>query len=182
MAILFQAYTDDGAIQGHLAGQSRLVDQLEAGAPLTLEMGRQSWLDGREPATFVRELVDPDRIAVVVAPAEQVVAGHAVWHDLELVAGPWSIQGALPTMPGFDPGRALARPSGVFVLLAEVAVSGVEEPARDGEGRARRPTHPFAFVNRYTVERVTADLELGFFFPGAASQVRAQTGPVELPR
>ena len=26
---------------------------------------------------------------------------------------------------------------------------------------------PYAFVNRYGVERVTADLMLGFFFPGA---------------
>jgi hypothetical protein len=182
MAILFQAYTDDGAIQGHLAGQARLIDQLEAGTALTLEMGRQSWLDGREPATFVREMVDPDRVVVVAAPAEQVVPSHAVWHDLDLVAGPWSIQGAMPTLPGFDPSRALTRPSGSFVLLAGVSVGAADDSGSERDRDGRAPAHPFAFVNRYTVERVTADLELGFFFPGAASEVRAQGGPVQLPR
>ena len=51
-----------------------------------------------------------------------------------------------------------------------------------GQASAGRPARPFAFGSRYPAERVTADLELGFFFPGAASQVRAPAGPVELPR
>ena len=65
----------------------------------------------------------------------------------------------MPTLPGFDPGRALARPTGEFVLLR---TSGV------GPRRPGRRRHPAAaLVNRYAVDRVAADLMLGFFFPGA---------------
>lgn len=186
MAIPFQAYTNDGTIQAHLAGSTRLLELLEARTPLTLELGRLGWLDGSAPTTFVRSEVVPDEILAAVAPPEQVVPSHAVWHALELEAGPWSICGRLPTLPGFDPGRALARPGGTFVMLAEVVVSAVPRaralaaaapdawPAQDGAGS---PAHPFAFINRYTVERVTADIELGFFFPGARSTVHADEGP-----
>jgi hypothetical protein len=72
-------------------------------------------------------------------------------------------------MPGFDPGRALARPTGEFVQLRDVSVGLV---ADDADGLHR----PVALVNRYVVDRVEADLMLGFFFPGAemiASQVEA---------
>ena len=65
-------------------------------------------------------------------------------------------------MPGFDPGRALARPTGEFVLLRDARIGLVD--------RARRPARSTAarlLVNRYVVDRVEADLMLGFFFPGA---------------
>ncbi len=39
--------------------------------------------------------------------------------------------------------------------------------------------HALAWVNRYVVERVEADIELGFFFPGAES--RAVTERVRRP-
>ncbi len=42
---------------------------------------------------------------------------HPAWHDVILRAGPYLITGQMPTMPGFDPARALARPTGTFVLL-----------------------------------------------------------------
>ena len=67
----------------------------------------------------------------------------------------------MPTMPGFDPGRALARPTGEFVLLRDVSIGLVGEA--DGPDMSRA----MALVNRYMVERVEADLMLGFFFPGA---------------
>ena len=64
-------------------------------------------------------------------------------------------------MPGFDPGRALARPTGEFVLLRDVRLSVRARPEvgrRDRRPRAGQPLR---------VERVRADLMLGFFFPGA---------------
>jgi hypothetical protein len=66
-------------------------------------------------------------------------------------------------MPGFDPGRALARPTGEFVQLRDVSVGLLAEDAERAEGLSR----PMALVNRYVVDRVEADLMLGFFFPGA---------------
>ena len=72
-------------------------------------------------------------------------------------------------MPGFDPARALARPTGSFVLLDHVTLSLAATP--DGGSIE----HGLAWVNRYVVERVESDLELGFFFPGAESVIVQDT-------
>jgi hypothetical protein len=89
------------------------------------------------------------------------VPHHAVWHPLILEVGPYLLEGELPTLPGFDPGRALARPTGTFVLLRDVDVRVADDPER----LLRR--HDRLLVNRYEVLAVTAALMLGFFFPGA---------------
>jgi hypothetical protein len=73
-------------------------------------------------------------------------------------------------MPGFDPGRALARPTGEFVLLRDVRIA----LGRDADGPA--VAQAAAVVNRYVVDRVTADLMLGFFFPGAEMVVTGGHG------
>jgi hypothetical protein len=64
-------------------------------------------------------------------------------------------------MPGFDPGRALTRPTGSFVLLRDVAIRLLDQ---DDAGESN---HGHALVNRYNVDAVEADIMLGFFFPGA---------------
>ena len=71
----------------------------------------------------------------------------------------------MPTLPGFDPGRALTRPTGEFVLLKDVRIAprGTTDPPTSGGA----PVGAFALVNRYSVESVACDLMLGFFFPGA---------------
>jgi hypothetical protein len=71
------------------------------------------------------------------------------------------VVGEMPTMPGFDPGRALARPTGEFVFLRDARICLADQPD------AGEATAPRLLVNRYTVDRVKADLMLGFFFPGA---------------
>ncbi len=71
------------------------------------------------------------------------------------------MEGELPTLPGFDPGRALTRPSGEFLLIRDIRLS---VRARPESGVA---TCDHALINRYTVDRIRADLQLGFFFPGA---------------
>jgi hypothetical protein len=79
--------------------------------------------------------------------------------------GPYLVEGEMPTFPGFDPGRALTRPTGDFVLLRDVRVGPRDSPdplaSSDTVGQ-------HALVNRYGVESVACDLMLGFFFPGAA--------------
>ncbi|MGH2512980.1 MAG: hypothetical protein ACRDGQ_09860, partial [Candidatus Limnocylindrales bacterium] len=106
-----------------------------------------------------------DDFLVVVAPPELAGPAHSVWHDLRIHAGPYIVEARLPTLPGFDPARALARPSGSFVLLGELRIGLAGRPD-DGLDQ-----HDLAWVNRYTVDRVESDLELGFFFPGAESAV-----------
>ena len=108
-------------------------------------------------------IVPTDDLFVVVAPPDTPIPVHPAWHDVILVCGPYLVTGRMPTMPGFDPARALARPTGTFVLLDHVTLSLAAVP--DGGSIE----HALAWVNRYVVERVESDLELGFFFPGARS-------------
>ena len=58
-------------------------------------------------------------------------------------------------------GRALTRPTGEFVLLRDVRLSVRARP----ESGVSVGHH--ALINRYGVDRIVADLMLGFFFPGA---------------
>jgi hypothetical protein len=165
--IRFEAYTADGVRRGLATGHSRLGDLLELQAQIEVTEGHLAALDG-SPA-----LSDPpggvnlatDDLFVVVAPADTPVIVHPAWHDVVLVCGPYVVSGRMPTMPGFDPARALARPTGSFVLLDHVALSLVGQP------EAGTIEHGLAWVNRYVVERVDSDLELGFYFPGAESHI-----------
>ncbi|HYL41301.1 MAG TPA: hypothetical protein VET90_08340, partial [Candidatus Binatus sp.] len=100
---------------------------------------------------------------VVILPAPSLTV-HASWYPIELDVGPYHLEARLPTAPGFDPARALARPTGAFVAVRDVSIS---VPGRPGAGIAERS---WAHVNRYAVERVASNMMLGFFFPGATQE------------
>jgi len=166
MAIGLDGYTAAGVLHGAIAAQGRLIDVLEGGPAVPLESGRLVLLDGSAPQDVGGYALSMDDLCVAVAAPDTSVPGHMAWHGLELSAGPWRVQGEMPTMPGFDPGRALARPTGTFVLLRDVRIGLPDRTdAQD--------FHPYAWINRYVVERVEADLELTVFFPGAASELKA---------
>jgi hypothetical protein len=105
--------------------------------------------------------IPSDDALIVTSDDDPFIAAHAAWHDIELDVGPYHLTGELPTLPGFDPGRALTRPSGEFVMLRAVRLSLLADQEQVIECH-------HALVNRYGVDRVRADLMLGFFFPGAA--------------
>ena len=171
MPIRFEAYTSEGVRRGIATGDARLGDLIELQRELEVTQGHIAPLDGSPP------IVDPpagvrvatDDLFVVVAPADTPVIVHPAWHDVVLVCGPYLVTGRMPTMPGFDPARALARPTGSFVLLDHVKLALVAWP--DGGSIE----HGLAWINRYVVERVESDLELGFFFPGAESIIVQDT-------
>ena len=144
--------TADGHVRGHVEGLTDLIVEGSEWLPLDGSPGRQ--------AGNVKLPVDD--LLLLVSDELDDVPGHAQWHTIDLDAGPYRIEGELSTMPGFDPGRALARPSGQFVLLRDVRITLLSEPT-GGEVRCAH-----ALVNRYTVDRIAADIMLGFFFPGAA--------------
>lgn len=170
MAIRFEAYTADGILRGTVGPEGRLGDLLEAFDSIAVDAAVVTPFDGRPAAAPSRTEFATDDLLIVVAPASTPTAVHASWHELSLVAGPYSIEGLLPTLPGFDPARALARPTGTFVLLGSASLGLAGDP---GAGRLE---HPFVWVNRYTVETIRADIELGIFFPGAASVLVARSG------
>jgi hypothetical protein len=162
MPMRVEAYTATGIALGIVAPDGHLREHVD-GVP-ELRIDESDWLpidgsDGRR----VGELQLPvDDLLVLVSDELDDVPGHAQWHTIDLDAGPFRIEGELSTMPGFDPGRALARPTGQFVLLRDVRITLLKDPD------AGEATSAHALVNRYTVDRIAADIMLGFFFPGAA--------------
>jgi hypothetical protein len=169
-----QLYTNEGIASGVLADVSRFKDHLEASDTIVLHGTRwQPLSGGSESPGQVGILVDD--VVIAVAAEESHGPVHATWHPIRLEAGPYAIKGELATMPGFDPGRALTRPSGSFVVLRDVAISLLAQPDL-GE-----VVHGEALINRYDVDLVDADLMLGFFFPGAHIEPVANPGPQPLP-
>jgi hypothetical protein len=162
LAIGLEAYTADGLLTGMLSGPGRLIDLLEGGAPLDVVQPVLASLDGSARRTELSLSVDPDELLAVVAAPETSTPVHPMWHPMTVEVGPYRIDADLPSLPGFDPGRALARPSGSFVLVGRVRVGLLDVAAA-----ADVNEHPFLWLNRYVVDGVASNLELGFFFPGA---------------
>jgi hypothetical protein len=161
MPLSVQTYTDSTIARGLVTSAGRLRDRLEATVELVVEQATVIALDEGNPRHAGAIAIPVDDLLVVAGVDDPGMPVHAAWHRIRLHGGPYEIEGELATMPGFDPGRALTRPSGAFVLLRDVAVRLLDRPD-DGELR-----HDHALVNRYTVDAVGADIMLGFFFPGA---------------
>ncbi len=162
MPIQVDAYITGGRVSGVLAHDGHLRDALEGGTTLVLERAASLALGQSAERPAGDASIPVDDVLIAVADADPTLSVHATWHAVRLDVGPYRVDGELPTLPGYDPGRALARPSGEFVMLRDVrlAMRDAEEPGM--------PIGEHALVNRYHVERVTADIMLGFFFPGAA--------------
>ena len=169
MGLELEAWTDAGHVRGIALAAGAARDVVEAGPQVTLERASIGAL--APPGTIVAHRavgtlhLELDDLLVVAAPPDPGAHVHAQWHAIRLGLGRYLVEGELPTLPGFDPGRALARPTGTFVHLRDVRVAVVDAPGRD---LARLPG---ALVNRYAVDAVDADILLVHFFPGAAAHV-----------
>ncbi len=175
MPIRVEAYTAEGIATGIVAGPGPLRDVLDGNTGLTIERATWMPLDGSPERPAGELLLAVDDLLLVVPDDVDSVPVHAQWHDVDLDAGPYRVHGEMPTMPGFDPGRALARPTGEFVLLRDATIRLVDEPDA-GEASA-----PALLVNRYTVDHIAADLMLGFFFPGATMAITGGTATAAAP-
>lgn len=154
-----EIFTADGVLSGSAADLFDLRERLESSEEFAFPDARWSSFAGAPPPD-VRALPVDDIVAAAgeLDPSRVV---HANWHDVILEAGPYRISGLLPVLPGFDPGRALTRPGGTFIQLRKVSL-GIAGRADAGE-----LDREAVLVNRYTVDRVTSDLVLAFFFPAA---------------
>jgi hypothetical protein len=161
MAIRVDAYTSGGMASGTLARPGALRDALEDGGALPLDGAAWQGLDDPAAKPAGSLSIPSDDVLIAVADDDPGIPVHAAWHRIHLESGPYTVEGELPTLPGFDPGRALTRPSGEFLLIRDIRLS---VRARPESGVA---TCDHALINRYTVDRIRADLQLGFFFPGA---------------
>jgi hypothetical protein len=161
MPIRVDAYMSGGIASGTVVKAGQLRDQLETSRELALVEVSWQALDGAAAEPRGEMAIPIDDLLVVVSDDDPFIAAHAAWHSIRLEVGPYVVSGDLPTLPGFDPGRALTRPSGEFVMLRDVKLALVDDNADTIDCH-------HAMVNRYGVDRVNADLMLGFFFPGAA--------------
>ena len=161
MPMQVDVYASGGSARGVLARSGHLRDVLDSAPTLDLERVRWRPIDGPEVGTKGTVTMLVDEVLIAFADDDPTLPVHAAWHAIRVDVGPYVVEGELATMPGFDPGRALTRPTGEFVQLRDVRISvrGTDEGPLEVQQ---------ALVNRYAVERVDADLMLGFFFPGAA--------------
>jgi len=175
MPLHVEIYAAGGIGIGVVARSGHLRDVLDAGGAVVLERATWHALDDTPPRAAGEVALAPDDIHLATAEEPEDLPVHAQWHDIALEVGPYRVTGQMPTMPGFDPGRALARPTGEFVQLRDVTIGLLAEPPGSGLSR------PMAMVNRYVVDRVEADLMLGFYFPGAAMVTTGQSDPAAPP-
>ena len=166
MSFTLDAYTADGLLAGVAATDGRLVDLLAGSTTVDLDGAVLLPFDGPPERADGRVRIDIDDLLAVVAGPESVPPFHASWHPMTVEAASYRISGELPATPGFDPGRALARPTGPFILLGHVTVALRSHGVAAGQNE-----HALLWINRYAVEAVVGSLELGFFFPGARSSV-----------
>jgi hypothetical protein len=171
MDIQVDAYLHGGMAHGTLTGAGHLRDILEQTGELALHDVRWRPLGAGHAQPAGDLTIAIDDVLVAVAEGESAVPVHASWHALRIEVGPYAVEGELPTLPGYDPDRALARPNGEFVLLRDPRLGPL-----DG---AVAPIGREALVNRYCVERVEADIMLGFFFPGAEMPATSETEALE---
>jgi hypothetical protein len=171
MDIQVDAYTVGGKAHGTLTGAGHLRDILEQTGELALHGVRWLPLGASEAQPAGDLTIAIDDVLVAVADGESAIPVHASWHALRIEVGPYVVEGELPTLPGYDPERALARPNGEFVLL--------REPRLGPHDGTVVPIGREALVNRYGVERVEADIMLGFYFPGAAMPDTNETDALE---
>ena len=135
MPIRVEAYTAGGIATGVVAWSGQIREALDGAGDLVIEEARWLPLDGSpERGGAVRLPVDD--LLLVVADEADGGPVHAQWHTIDLEAGPYRVVGEMPTMPGFDPGRALARPTGEFVFLRDARISLIEQ---EDAGEASAP-------------------------------------------
>ena len=162
MTIRVDAYTTGGMASGTLASPGGLRDTLETDGELSLDGVAWQGLDDPVARPTGPLSIRSDDVLVAVADDDPGISVHSTWHRIHVESGPYTVEGEMATQPGFDPGRALTRPSGEFLYIRDVRLSVRSRP-QDGVALGDH-----ALINRYAVERIRAELMLGFFFPGAA--------------
>jgi hypothetical protein len=161
MSVRIEVFTAAGVTTGVVARPGPIRGILDGSTDVVVESSRWLPLDGSGESDSGDVRFAVDDLLLVFSDEAEGLPVHAQWHEIDLDAGPYRVHGEMPTMPGFDPGRALARPTGEFVLLRDARIQLID---REEAGEA---SFAHLLVNRYTVDRIAADLMLGFFFPGA---------------
>ena len=140
MAIRVDAYTSGGMASGSLA-RPGCAARRPRGRRRRCRLDGAAWqgLDDAAARPAGSLAIPSDDVLIAVADDDPGIPVHAAWHHIHLESGPYTVEGELATLPGFDPGRALTRPSGEFLLLRDIRLS---VRARPGGRRRASATTP----------------------------------------
>lgn len=166
MAVPLEAFLADLYLAGTYEGTAEeLRGLLDAGAVVQLvdlTLVPLTELTTGAPERSDVGSVAADEILLATLPPEPVAQSvHRVHYPIEIGLGPYTVTGQMAVLPGFDPGRALTRPASYFIELRDAVVH-----IATAEGGLDQP-YDFLSVNRFAVERVVAEIEVTFWFPGA---------------
>jgi hypothetical protein len=165
LADLYLAATFEGAPE-------ELRGLLDAGALVPLRevtLVALADLAGGAPERSAVGSVSADEVLLAALPPEPVAQSiHRVRYPLELWLGPYHVTGEMAILPGFDPGRALTRPASYFIELRQAEVH-----IETGGGGLDQP-YELLSVNRFAVERVVAEIDVTFWFPGAEQELTVE--------
>jgi hypothetical protein len=170
MAVTLECFLGDSYLAGSFTGshaQCRAV--LDAGTTMDLDDVTLVALRELEAGTAERAptgSVGADDILILALPRDpEAPQIHSVHYPVTLSLGPYTVSGDLSMFPGFDPARALTRPSSDFVDIHGATVT-IATPT----GEIDQPYEEVA-VNRFAVERVVSDIDMTFWFPGAEQEL-----------
>jgi hypothetical protein len=166
-----EIYTPTGVVAGVAARVPLSADGSDLSTALPVGDARWYPLDGGKPSNIGDVSVQPDEILLLVT-AEEDLTVHMNWFAITLEVGPYRVSASIGMVPGFDPDRALTRPGGSFIGLRDATIELLGRPEIAAAQRAH------IHVNRYSVERVTSSLVLGFYFPGAQFATAPEAVPV----
>jgi hypothetical protein len=175
MSVALEAFLADLYLAGTFEGDpEQLRGLLEAGAVVRLSdltLVPLAELTTGTPERSEVGSVAADEILLAAPPPDTVAQTiHKVVYPVELTVGPYEVTGQLALLPGFDPGRALTRPSSYFMDLRDAIV----HIRAVGDGEAIDQPYELLSVNRFAVERVACEIDVTFWFPGAEQELTAE--------
>ncbi len=173
MAVSVEAFMPDAYLAGTFAGTSAaLREQLDQGSSVELSdvtlvplVGMAEGIAEHAPVGSMT----PGDLCMAALPVDPDAPHiHRVYYTVDLGLGPYSVVGDMAMLPGFDPGRALTRPATEFVELfgAEVRIATPSEEIVQA--------YDHLSVNRFAVERVSCEVDVTFWFPGATQELPAE--------
>jgi hypothetical protein len=110
--------------------------------------------------------VGSDEIMILALPRDPDAPHvHKVHFPVRLTIGPYVVTGELTMFPGFDPARALTRPTSDFIDIHD-AIVRIATPT----GEIEQPYDEVA-VNRFAVEHIVSEIDMTFWFPGAEQEL-----------
>jgi len=173
LGVPLEAFLGDSYLAGSFSGshaECRAV--LDAGSTVDLADVTLVALTELEAGTTERAptgSIGSDDIMIVALPrdpdAPQI---HKVHYPVTLTIGPYTVSGELTLFPGFDPARAITRPTSDFIDIHDATVR-----IATANGEMEQPYEEVA-VNRFAVERIVAEIDMTFWFPGAEQEPIAE--------